>query len=195
MTIGETARARVDGAFYIHVHAARDVVPPKLDDIELASASVAAGMARYLLKSHHGSTVERAYLVSRVEPRLRVVGGVVLNEAVGGMKPDDCSYQSDLPCRRTVIKSALRGNIRTSKRPLTQALTVLRPTDHSSHISPKLGSGENLHCPLVVLDDKGSAVKLDRRPTLIERALVRDHDLCRSFESIDGNVKYIINDL
>jgi hypothetical protein len=40
-----------------------------------------------LIKSHQNSTVERAYLVSKVVPGIRVYGGLVLNETVGGLNP------------------------------------------------------------------------------------------------------------
>ena len=44
-------------------------------------------MSAILIKSHQNSTVERAWLVSQWIPGVRVVGGVVLNETVGGLNP------------------------------------------------------------------------------------------------------------
>jgi hypothetical protein len=82
-----TSRSSLSGTFDLHVHAAPDVVPRKLDDLELAQEAANAGMHGFLLKSHHGSTVERAYLLNRVEPRIVVAGGVTLNAPVGGLNP------------------------------------------------------------------------------------------------------------
>jgi hypothetical protein len=39
-----------------------DIAPRKTNDIELAQRAAKAGMGGLLLKAHHGSTVERAYL-------------------------------------------------------------------------------------------------------------------------------------
>jgi len=44
-------------------------------------------MGAILIKSHQNSTVERAWLVSQVVPDIRVYGGLVLNETVGGLNP------------------------------------------------------------------------------------------------------------
>lgn len=44
-----------------------------------------AGMNAILIKSHQNSTVERAWLVSQWIPGIRVFGGIVLNETVGGL--------------------------------------------------------------------------------------------------------------
>jgi hypothetical protein len=44
-------------------------------------------MAAILIKSHQGSTVERAYLVNRMVSDIRVYGGIVLNDPVGGLNP------------------------------------------------------------------------------------------------------------
>jgi hypothetical protein len=74
--------------FDMHVHCAPDIVERKTDDIELAKAAADAGMGGILLKSHCGSTVERAYLVKQMTPGLHVYGGVVLNLPVGGLNPN-----------------------------------------------------------------------------------------------------------
>ncbi len=70
-----------------HVHAAPDIRPRLLDDIDLATQAAAAGMRGVLIKSHSGTTAERASIASRLTPGLRVWGGLVLNHAVGGFNP------------------------------------------------------------------------------------------------------------
>lgn len=71
----------------MHLHSAPDTVPRRLDDIDLAREAQRAGMGAIMIKCHHGSTVERAFLVSKVVPGIRVYGGLVLNETVGGLNP------------------------------------------------------------------------------------------------------------
>jgi len=69
----------------LHVHSAPDVDRRRYNDLELARAAKDAGMGAVLIKSHQNSTVERAWLVSRCVPGIRVYGGLVLNETVGGL--------------------------------------------------------------------------------------------------------------
>src|SRR5687768_4368412 len=77
----------LDGAVDLHVHSYPDVDPRRYDDIDLAREAANAGMGAILIKSHQASTVERAYLVSRVVSGIDVYGGLVLNETVGGLNP------------------------------------------------------------------------------------------------------------
>jgi hypothetical protein len=75
----------LEGAVDLHVHSAPDVDRRRFDDLELARAARDAGMGGVLIKSHQNSTVERAWLVSKSVPGIRVYGGLVLNETVGGL--------------------------------------------------------------------------------------------------------------
>ena len=77
----------LEGAVDLHVHSAPDVDVRRFNDIELAREAARAGMGAILIKSHQNSTVERAWLVSRVVPEIQVFGGLVLNETVGGLNP------------------------------------------------------------------------------------------------------------
>ena len=77
----------LEGAVDLHVHSAPDVDRRRFDDLELARAARDAGMGAVLIKSHQNSTVERAYLVALAVPGIRVYGGLVLNETVGGLNP------------------------------------------------------------------------------------------------------------
>jgi hypothetical protein len=75
------------GAIDCHVHSFPDVIPRKLDDVELVEQARAAGMRALMLKCHHGCTCERAYLLNRFFPDFHVFGGIVLNEQAGGLNP------------------------------------------------------------------------------------------------------------
>jgi hypothetical protein len=78
---------KIPGVFDMHVHTAPDIAPRKTDDLELARAAAAAGMGGFILKSHLGSTVERACLVNQMVPGIRAFGSLVLNFPVGGLNP------------------------------------------------------------------------------------------------------------
>jgi hypothetical protein len=74
----------LEGAVDLHVHSAPDVDPRRFDDIDLAREAARAGLGAILIKSHQNSTVERAYLVSKMVSGIQIFGGIVLNETVGG---------------------------------------------------------------------------------------------------------------
>ena len=80
-------RVSLEGAIDLHVHTAPDVYPRRLDDLALAHEAAAAGMRAILIKSHHTLTADRATLADRLVERVRVFGGLALNEAVGGLNP------------------------------------------------------------------------------------------------------------
>jgi hypothetical protein len=77
----------LSGAIDLHVHAGPDVWPRKMDDLELARQAAGRRMRAILLKSHWTLTADRAYLVQKVVPDLKVFGGLALNLAVGGINP------------------------------------------------------------------------------------------------------------
>ncbi len=75
----------LEDAIDLHVHSAPDVDQRRFNDLDLAREAERAGMGAILIKSHQNSTVERAWLVSKVVTGIRVFGGLVLNETVGGL--------------------------------------------------------------------------------------------------------------
>jgi hypothetical protein len=81
------ARELLRGAYDTHVHVAPDVVERKIDDISLARRLQELGMAGVILKSHYGSTAERASVVRATVPGVQTLGAIALNRAVGGVNP------------------------------------------------------------------------------------------------------------
>ncbi len=75
------------GLIDLHIHTAPDVWPRALDDVSASFQAQAAGMSAIVLKSHVTLTADRAALAQSHVPSLRVLGGLVLNEAVGGLNP------------------------------------------------------------------------------------------------------------
>lgn len=75
------------GAADLHVHSSPDLVPRRLDDIDLAREAAAAGIGAVLLRNDLLPTMDRAYLVRRIVPGIEIFGGIVLNESVGGFNP------------------------------------------------------------------------------------------------------------
>jgi Family of unknown function (DUF6282) len=67
----------------LHAHAAPSLLPRHGDDAATVAAERELGFGTVVLKSHEGSTAERARLAGP-----GVYGGVVLNSAIGGANPD-----------------------------------------------------------------------------------------------------------
>jgi hypothetical protein len=78
----------LQGVFEMHVHCSPDIVPRKTDDLSLIKSAAGAGMGGVMLKSHFGSTVERAQLLQTIVPEIRVFGSLCLNHPVGGLNPN-----------------------------------------------------------------------------------------------------------
>ena len=83
----DRARELLRGAYDTHMHISPDVVERKIDDISLARIFADLGMAGFVLKSHYGSTAERAAVVRAAVPGIDVLGAISLNRAVGGINP------------------------------------------------------------------------------------------------------------
>jgi hypothetical protein len=77
----------VKGAVDLHVHSFPCIMPRLADDREVVRAAQAAGMKAIMLKSHHESSVSRAYLLRDEFPDIKIFGGIVLNQFVGGVNP------------------------------------------------------------------------------------------------------------
>jgi Family of unknown function (DUF6282) len=75
------------GVIDMHVHSHPDVFGRSMDDIDVAQLAKARGMRGLVLKNHISETASRAALVMKVVPGIEVFGGIVLNNAVGGVNP------------------------------------------------------------------------------------------------------------
>ena len=77
----------IRGAYDLHVHSAPDVLPRKMDDIDMAQRIKDSGMAGYAIKSHFFCTSERAQLMHKIYPEVDYIGTITLNSSVGGLNP------------------------------------------------------------------------------------------------------------
>ncbi|AXL21008.1 DUF6282 family protein [Megasphaera stantonii] len=79
---------KLSGALDMHIHGAPDIVKRKLSDIEIVRDAITHGMYGVVLKTHLGSTAERAALMQELfGAKLRVFGGITLNNFIGGFNP------------------------------------------------------------------------------------------------------------
>lgn len=75
------------GVIDMHVHPDPDVFGRALTDIELATVARRKGMRGLVLKNHVVTTADRAALAMQQVPGIEIWGGIVLNNAVGGVNP------------------------------------------------------------------------------------------------------------
>ena len=84
----------IDGIIDLHVHSAPSLAPRHSHDPDTLHEARAAGISRFVLKAHEGSTAERAVLLGD-----ETIGGVVLNSPVGGANPDAVAVAAALGAR------------------------------------------------------------------------------------------------
>jgi hypothetical protein len=75
------------GVIDMHVHPAPDVFGRALTDIETVTVARRKGLRGIVLKNHVVTTADRAALAMDQVPGIEVWGGIVLNNAVGGINP------------------------------------------------------------------------------------------------------------
>ena len=81
------------GVIDMHVHTNPDLRARRYDDFELCDAAVRVGARAIVIKTHLGSTAERAWLVNRYNQIVHgdndftMVGSITLNACVGGINP------------------------------------------------------------------------------------------------------------
>ena len=75
------------GTIDFHVHSEPDVFGRSMDDIDVAILAKRKGMRGLVLKNHVTMTADRAVLVMKMVPGIEIFGGIVLNNAVGGINP------------------------------------------------------------------------------------------------------------
>ena len=86
MTIGPFID--MQGAVDVHVHSEPDLFPRIADDVGVARHAASLGLRAVSLKCHSERTTSRAYMTMQQVPGIQVVGGIVLNRAVGGINPE-----------------------------------------------------------------------------------------------------------
>lgn len=75
----------IEGAYDLHVHSAPDVLPRKMDDLEMAERCTNGPLAGYVIKKHWTQTGERAKLINKLYPKCDAIGSITLNSSVGGI--------------------------------------------------------------------------------------------------------------
>ena len=82
------------GVIDMHVHSNPDIRRRAYDDFELMEAAIRAGARAIVIKTHQGTTVDRAYLCNRHNELIHqgkndftMFGSITLNSQMGGINP------------------------------------------------------------------------------------------------------------
>lgn len=124
------------GVIDMHIHTNPDLRTRRYDDFELCDAAVRVDARAVVIKTHLGSTTERAWLVNRYNKMVHgdnnftMFGSIVLNACVGGINP-------------TAVENALKMG----------AKVVWLPTQSAHNHLEKLGKPTE-GCVEVVKDGK-----------------------------------------
>ncbi len=150
------------GAIDMHIHSTPSLFPRQVDHMEAAEGARKAGMKAVVLKCHHGYSSDRMYFVRKIVSGIEVYGGVVLNNAVGGINP-------------FAVEAAISFGAKIVWFP------TLSAKNHLDHMgAPEFGSSmkqktkrKMVEKPITVLDDKGNLIP--EVHDVIE--LIADHDI------------------
>lgn len=83
----EMAKDLLKGAVDFHVHAYPDTVQRCQDMVEVVKQAAEYEMKAIVFKDHNTITADRAYIVNKIVPEVKSIGGIALNYSVGGLNP------------------------------------------------------------------------------------------------------------
>lgn len=122
------------GVIDMHVHSNPDIRHRAYDDFELMEAAIRVGARAIVIKTHQGTTVDRAYLCNRHNEIIHhgdndftMFGSVTLNRQMGGLNAE--AVESGLKLGAKVIwlpTQSARNNLEKQKGDLSKAVEVIR---------------------------------------------------------------------
>lgn len=115
------------GACDLHIHAGPDIVPRQHDLLEVAQEASDAGMRALGIKDHNTTTADRVALAKVVVPdSITLIGGIVLNYAVGGFNLEAVDKALNLGAR-IVWMPSMDASLTIEKVHVTQETPWLLP--------------------------------------------------------------------
>jgi len=122
-----------------HIHTAPDPKPRILSDVDAANQAKIEGMGAIVLKSHLESTAGRARIASQVSD-FQVIGGVTLNNSVGGLNPDAVEAAALHGGRIVWMPTINHNQIKLDEEKLISILNMVRDYDlalATGHLNPE----------------------------------------------------------
>ncbi len=135
------------GAIDLHIHSTPSLFPRQVDHVEAAEGARKMGMKALVLKCHHGYSSDRMYFVRKIVSGIEIYGGVVLNNAVGGINP-------------FAVEAAIKYGAKIVWFPTLSAkhhLDQMGAPEFGSSMKQKT-KGKLTEKPITVLDEKGGLI-------------------------------------
>jgi hypothetical protein len=152
----------MQGAIDLHIHSSPSLFPRLVDHVEAAEGCRTMGMKAVVLKEHHGYTSDRMYFVRKLVSGIEVYGGVVLNNAVGGINPFAAEAAIELGAKIVWFPTLSAKN----------HLDQMGTPDFGGSLRQKTKS-RITEKPISILDEKGHLI-----PEVYDVIdLIADHDL------------------
>lgn len=139
-----TGKVSLKGVIDMHVHSNPDIRHRAYDDFELMEAGIRVGARAIVIKTHQGTTVDRAYLCNRHNEIVHhgdndftMFGSITLNRQMGGINP--WAVESGLKLGAKVIwlpTQSARNNLIKQKQDPAACVEVVR----DGKIVPELNS-------------------------------------------------------
>src|SRR5437867_2015369 len=156
--VSDRAWSTLEGAYDLQIHVGPDVIARRIDDIDCAREFLAHGLKGFVLKSHYIQTGERAQVVTKAVPGIRVFGAVTLNHSVGGLNPVAVELAGRTGCKMVWMptvdaKNETAGRLDGGSEKLPFWAKIQRELA-AEGISPP---------PLSVIDESGELIDAARR--------------------------------
>ena len=123
----------LSGIVDMHVHTNPDLRLRRYDDFMLCDEAVKIGAKAVVLKSHLGSTAERAYLCNRYMEKVygsvntRVFGSVTMNSSIGGLNAEAVENALRLGAKVVWLPTqSARNHLIRNHKPLDHVVEVVR---------------------------------------------------------------------
>jgi hypothetical protein len=134
----------MQGAVDVHLHSEPDLFPRIADDVGVARHAASLGLRAISLKCHSERTTSRAYMTMQQVPGIQVVGGIVLNRAVGGINPAGVEAMLQLGGKHVWMPTVDAANhartFGSTGAYDKQASTVAKAEDHGIEVFDEAGN-------------------------------------------------------
>ena len=122
------------GVIDMHVHSNPDIRKRAYDDIELMEAGIRVGARAIVIKTHQGTTQDRAYLCNRYNKivhgdtnNFTMIGSITLNKQVGGINPNAVDSALQLGAKVVWLPTqSAKNHLAKNKKNIVDCVEVVR---------------------------------------------------------------------
>jgi hypothetical protein len=170
----------LDGAVDLHVHPAPSPYPRRLGPLGAARHASDAGMRAVALKCHHHSTASDVALLDAeglLGAGAQLIGGIVLNSAVGGINPNAVSvcleYGGRIVWMPTIASPAHIAHVDRGSTKFPRARAGLRAERETDVWDAEGGIGEDVRAVLELVADADAVLASGHLPAASTVAVFR----------------------